>query len=69
MAILFNLVKPTINRDQGFDLPAIYNEILPVTGDCSLQTSDHSALTIVAFAGRSGPDEKACVTSHYDSER
>ena len=46
-------ILPTINRDQGFDHPAIYNEILPVTRDCSRQTSDHSALTIVAVAGRS----------------
>ena len=46
-------MQPTINIDMGFDLPAIYNEIIPVTRDCSRQTSDHSSLTIVAVAGRS----------------
>ena len=49
-AIEIRTIQPTINRDQGFDLPAIYNEILPVTRDCSRQTSDHSALTIGAVA-------------------
>ena len=46
-------IQPTIHRDQGFDLPAIYNKILPGTRDCSRQTSGHSALTIDAVAGRS----------------
>ena len=41
-AIEIKTLQPTINRDQGFDLPAIYNEILPVTRDCSRQTSDHT---------------------------
>ena len=40
-AIEIKTIQPTINRDQGFDLPAIYNEILPVTRDRSRQTSDH----------------------------
>ena len=39
-AIETKTIQPTINRDQGFDLPAIYNEILPVTRDCCRQTSD-----------------------------
>ena len=37
----------------GFDLPVIYNELLPVTRDSSRETSDQSALTIVVVAGRS----------------
>ena len=52
-AIEIKTIQPTINRDQGFDLPAIYSEILPVTRDCSRQTSDHSALTSGAVAGGS----------------
>ena len=31
--------QPTINRDQGFDLPTIYSESLPFPRD--RQTSDH----------------------------
>ena len=46
-------IQPTINRDQGFDLPAIYSEIIPVTRDCSRQTSDHPALANRAVASRS----------------
>ncbi len=44
-AIEIKTLQPTINRDQGFDLPAIYSEILPVsvTRDRSRQTSGHTA--------------------------
>ena len=44
-AIKIKTLQPTINRDQGFDLPAIYSEILPVsvTRDRSRQTSGHTA--------------------------
>ena len=52
-AIKIKTIQPTINRDQGFDLSAIYSEILPATRDCSRQTSDHSALTSGAVAGGS----------------
>ena len=34
-AIEIKTLQPTINRDQGFDLPVIYSEILPFTRDCS----------------------------------
>ena len=51
-AIEIKTIQPTINRDQGFDLPAIYSEILPVTRDCSRQTSDHPTLTNRAVASR-----------------
>ena len=52
-AIKIKTIQPIINRDQGFDLPAIYTEILPVTRDCSRQTSNHPALTNRAVSGRS----------------
>ena len=52
-AIEIKTPQPTINRDQGFDLPAIYSEILPVTCDRSRQTSGHPALTIGAVASSS----------------
>ena len=52
-AIEIKTIQPTINIDQGFDLPAIYSEILPVTRDRSRHTSDHSALTSGAVAGGS----------------
>ena len=56
----------TINRDQGFDLRAIYSEILPVsvTRDRSRQTSGHPAQAIRAVASSSQTKEvssKACV--------
>ena len=51
-AIKIKTLQPTINRNQGFDLPAIYSEILPVTRDRSRQTSGHPALTIGAVASR-----------------
>ena len=54
-AIKIKTIQPTIDRDQGFDLPAIYREILPVTRDHSRQTSDHPALTNRAVAKK--PDE------------
>ena len=49
-AIEIKTIQPTINRDQEFDLPAIYSEILLVTRDRSRQTSGHPALTIRAVA-------------------
>ena len=54
-AIKIKTPQPTINRDQGFDLPAIYSEILPVrvTRDRSRQTSGHPAQTIGAVASSS----------------
>ena len=52
-AIEIKTLQPTINRDQGFDLPAIYSKILPVIRNCSRQTSDHPALTNRAVASRS----------------
>ena len=56
-AIEIKTLQPTIN--QGFDLPAIYSEILPVsvTRDRSRQTSGHPAQTIGAVA-RSSPTKK-----------
>ena len=58
-AIEIKTLQPTINRDQGFDLPAIYSEILPVsvTRDRSRQTSGHPAQTIGAVAS-SSPTKK-----------
>ena len=58
-AIEIKTLQPTINRDQGFDLPAIYSEILPVsvTRDRSRQTSGHPAQTIGADAS-SSPTKK-----------
>ena len=54
-AIEIKTLQPTINRDQGFDLPAIYSEILPasVTRDRSRQTSGHPAQAIGAVASSS----------------
>ena len=54
-AIKIKTLQLTINRDQGFDLPTIYSEILPVsvTRDRSRQTSGHPALTIGAVASSS----------------
>ena len=54
-AIEIKTLQPTINRDQGFDLPAIYNEILPVsvTRDRNRQTSGHPAQTIGTVASSS----------------
>ena len=54
-AIKIKTLQPTINRHQGFDLPAIYSEILPVsvTRDRSRQTSGHPAQTIGAVASSS----------------
>ena len=54
-------LQPTINRDQGFDLPAIYSEILPdsVTRDRSRQTSGHPAQAIGAVASSSLTSSKA----------
>ena len=37
----------------GKFLPAIYSEIVPVTRDCSRETSDHPALTNRAVSSRS----------------
>ena len=58
-AIEIKTLQPTINRDQGFDLLAIYSEILPVsvTRDRSRQTSGHPAQTIGAVAS-SSPTKK-----------
>ena len=54
-AIEIKTLQPTINRDQGYDLPAIYSKILPVsvTRDCSRQTSGHPAQAIGAVASSS----------------
>ena len=54
-AIEIKTLQPTINRDQGFDLPAIYGEIPPVniTRDRRRQTSGHPAQTIGAVASSS----------------
>ena len=58
-AIEIKTLQPTINRDQGFDLPAIYSEILPVsvTRDRSHQTSGHPAQAIGAVASSSQTKE------------
>ena len=58
-AIEIKTLQPTINRDQGFDLPAIYSEILPVsvTRDRSRQTSGHPAQAIGAVASSSQTKE------------
>ena len=58
-AIEIKTLHPTINRDQGFDLPAIYSEIVPVsvTRDRSRQTSGHPAQMIGAVAS-SSPTKK-----------
>ena len=73
-AIEIKTLQPTINRDQGFDLPAIYSEILPVsvTRDRSRQTSGHPAKTIGAVASSSQTKEtwrlrKLAFTSNKDS--
>ena len=53
--LLVNARFRRCHRDQGFDLPAIYSEILPVsvTRDHSRQTSDHPALAMGAVASSS----------------
>ena len=58
-AIEIKTLQPTINRGQGFDLPAIYSEILPVsvTRDRSRQTSGHPAQAIGAVASSSQTKE------------
>ena len=58
-AIEIKTLQPTINRDQGFDLPAIYSEILSVsvTRDRSRQTSGHPAQVIGAVASSSQTKE------------
>ena len=58
-AIEIKTLQPAINRDQGFDLPAIYSEILPVsvTRDRSRQTSGHPAQAIGAVASSSQTKE------------
>ena len=73
-AIEIKTLQPTINRDQGFDLPAIYSEILPVsvTRDRSRQTSGHPAKTIGAVASSSPTKKtlrlrKLAFTSNKDS--
>ena len=40
-AIEIKTLQLTINRDQGFDLPAIYSELLPFPRDRDHQTNDH----------------------------
>ena len=54
-AIEIKTLQPTINRGQGFDLPAIYSEIRPVSVTCdrSRQTSGRPAWTIGAVASSS----------------
>ena len=59
-AIEIKTLQPTINRDQGFDLPGIYSELLlsvSVTRDRRRQTSGHPAQTIGAVAS-SSPTKK-----------
>ena len=58
-SVIIKTLQPTINRDQGFDLPVIYSEILPVsvTRDRSHQTSGHPAQAIGAVASSSQTKE------------
>ena len=44
-AIEIKTRQPTINRDQGFDLPAVYSELLPFPPDRDPQTSGHSPMS------------------------
>ena len=54
-AIKIKTRPPTINQDQGFELPAIYSEILPLTRDRDRQTSGTSPLS--SGSRNSQPDE------------
>ena len=44
--IKIKTLQPTINRDQGFDVPVIYSKILWLTRDRSRQTRGHSGLSL-----------------------
>ena len=68
-AIKIKTRQPTINRDQGFDLPTIYSKLLPFPRD--RQTSGHSPLSSGQFlelAGRSGRPRMLADQATIDSE-